>query len=96
MLQDYILRDGVICGIDSNFDSLDVLSGMILYFDHNNFSSKNIIHPKIEHLLASLFYNIVHDIEVKFDMVTMLILFLIDKINLVCRNVCQYLWEHTI
>lgn len=57
MLQDYILRDNGIHGKDSDFDqALDGLNGTI---------------PEVQNILVSVsFSKSVHDMEVKFDMIT--------------------------
>jgi len=72
VLQDHILRDSRICGIDSNFDNaLDGLRGTIPDFNVTSFTCKDTVPPKAQHVLASaLFSKIVQDMEVKFDMTT--------------------------
>ena len=72
VLQDHILRDSGLCGIDSDFDNaLDGLRGTIPNFHVSSFTSKDIVPPKAQHVFASaLFSKSVQDIEVKFDMTT--------------------------
>ena len=67
MLQDYILRDSGLCGMDSNFDNaLNGLRGTIPDFDVSSFTSKDIIPSKAPHVLASaIFSKSVQDMEVK-------------------------------
>ena len=59
-------------GMDSDFDrALDDLSVAIPDFDLSNFTSKDIVPPKAQHVLVSvLFSKIVKDVNVKFDMTT--------------------------
>jgi len=46
-LQDHILRDSELCGMDSDFDNvLDGLRGTIPDFDVSNFTSKDIVPHK--------------------------------------------------
>ncbi|CAJ2667597.1 unnamed protein product [Trifolium pratense] len=70
VLQDYILRDGGIYGMDSDFNiALDGLRDMLPTFDISSFASKDTVPQKAQHVLASrLFSKIVHDMEVNFDM----------------------------
>ena len=70
MLQDHILRDSGICGLDSDFDSaLDCLRVTIPAFDLSSFTNKDTAPPKAQHALASApFSKIVQDMKVKFDM----------------------------
>ncbi|KAK2357042.1 hypothetical protein QL285_094353 [Trifolium repens] len=72
MLQDHILRDSEVCGMDVDFDNpLDGLREMIPTLDFSNFTSKDIVPPKAQHVLASaLFSKIVKDIEVNFQLTT--------------------------
>jgi len=72
MLLDHILRDIGICGMKSNFDNvLDGLRGTIPDFYVSNFTSKDIVPPKAQHVLPSvLFSKSVQYMEVKFDMTT--------------------------
>jgi len=59
VLQDHILRHSGICGMNSNFNNaLDGLRGMILDFDISNFTSKDIVPPEAQHVLASAFFRI--------------------------------------
>lgn len=47
VFQDHILRDTVICGMDSNFDrALNGFSVAIPDFDLSSFTSKDIVPPK--------------------------------------------------
>ena len=68
VLQDHILRDSWICGMNSDLDNaLDGLRGTILDFDVNSFTSKVIVPPKAQHILKSaLFSKSVQDMKVKF------------------------------
>jgi len=72
VLQDHILRDSGLCGMDSDFDNaLDGLRGTIPNFDVSSFTSKDTASHKAQHVLASaLFSKSVQDMEVKFDMTT--------------------------
>jgi len=72
VLQDHMLRDSRLCGMDPDFDNaLDGLRVTIPDFDVSIFTSKDIIPPKSQHVLASaLFSKSVQDMEVKFDMTT--------------------------
>jgi len=46
VLQDHILRDSGLCGMDSDFDNaLDVLRGAIPNFDVSSFTSKDTVPP---------------------------------------------------
>ena len=70
VLQDHILRDSGICGMDSNYVcALACLRDMIPSFDFSGFTNKDTAPLKAQHALASaLFSKIVHDIEVQFDL----------------------------
>jgi hypothetical protein len=72
VLQDHILRDSGVCGMDSDFDSaLDGLHETIPSFDLSNFTRKDTVPLKAQHVLArALFGKIVQDMEVKFNMTT--------------------------
>jgi len=72
VLQDHILRDSGLSGMDLDFDNaLDGLRGAIPDFDVSSFTSKDTIPPKAQHVLVSaLFSKSVQDMEVKFDMST--------------------------
>ncbi|KAK2443362.1 hypothetical protein QL285_014474 [Trifolium repens] len=72
VLQDHILRDSGVCGMDSDFDNaLDGLRSTIATVDFSNFASKDTLPRKAQHILASvLFDKIVQDMEVDFDMTT--------------------------
>ena len=72
VLQDHILRDGGLCGMDSDFDNaLDGLRGTIPNFDVSSFTRKDIVPPKAQHILASAFFSkSFQDMDVKFDMTT--------------------------
>ncbi|WJX88063.1 hypothetical protein P8452_70185 [Trifolium repens] len=61
-----------ICGMDSGFDSvLDGLHETIPSFDLSNFTRKDTVPLKAQHVLArALFGKIVQDMEVKFNMTT--------------------------
>jgi len=58
--------------MDSDFDNaLDGFRGAIPDFDVSSFTSKDIVPPKAQHVLASaLFSKSIQDTEVKFDMTT--------------------------
>lgn len=70
MLENHILRDNVIYGMNSNFNNaLDGLSVMIQNIDLNSFTSKNNVPPKVQHVLTNaIFSKSVHDMNVTFDM----------------------------
>ncbi|KAK2402907.1 hypothetical protein QL285_052393 [Trifolium repens] len=72
VLQDHILRDSGVCGMDSDFNNaLDGLRDMIPAFDFSSFTSKDTVPPKAQHVLASaLVSKIVEDIEVNFQLTT--------------------------
>ncbi|KAL6545127.1 hypothetical protein OROHE_009792 [Orobanche hederae] len=72
VLQDHILRYSGVYGVDSNFDrALDGLSMAIPDFDLSNFTSKDTVPPKAQHVLASaLFSKIVKNMDVEFAMTT--------------------------
>jgi hypothetical protein len=72
VLQDHILRYNEVCGIDSDFgNALDGFRDMIPTFDFSSFTSKDIVPPKPQHVLASaLFSKIVEDMEVNFQLTT--------------------------
>jgi len=58
VLQDHILRDSEICGMDSDFDNvLDGLCGTIPDFDISNFTSKVTVPLKAQHVLASALFS---------------------------------------
>jgi len=63
-LQDHILRDSGLCGMDSDFDNaLDGLRGTISNFDVSIFT-------KAQHVLVSALFSKIVQMEVKFDMTT--------------------------
>ncbi|KAJ0540593.1 hypothetical protein HanRHA438_Chr09g0374631 [Helianthus annuus] len=70
VLQDHILRDSSICGMDSDYVcALACLRDTIPSFDFSGFTNKDTPPPKAQHALASaLFHKIVHKIEVQFDL----------------------------
>ncbi|MFS7889274.1 putative reverse transcriptase domain, exostosin [Helianthus anomalus] len=70
VLQDHILRDSGICGMDSDYVcALACLRDTIPSFDFSGFTNKDTAPPKAQHALASaLFSKIVHEIEVQFDL----------------------------
>lgn len=70
ILQDHILRDIMIYGMDFYFKKyLNGLSGKIPDFDLSNLTSKYNIPPKGQHILVSAFFSKkFQDMEVKFDM----------------------------
>jgi len=76
VVQDHILRDSGLCGMDLDLDldfdnALDGLRGAIPDFDVSSFTSKDTVPPKAQHVLASaLFSKSVQDMQVKFDMTT--------------------------
>jgi hypothetical protein len=44
VLEDYILRDNEICGMDADFDNIiDILRNTISAFNFNSFTSANIL-----------------------------------------------------
>jgi hypothetical protein len=72
VLQDHILRDSGVCGMDSGSDNaLDGLRSTIATVDFSNFASKDTVPRKAQHILASvLFGKIVQDMKVDFDVTT--------------------------
>ncbi|KAJ0759599.1 putative exostosin [Helianthus annuus] len=71
VLQDHILRDSGICGMDSDYVcDLACLRDTIPSFDFSGFTNKDTAPPpKAQHALASaLFSKIFHEIEVQFDL----------------------------
>ncbi|KAJ0755819.1 putative reverse transcriptase domain, exostosin, DNA/RNA polymerase superfamily [Helianthus annuus] len=70
VLQDHILRDSGICGMDSDYVcALACLRDTIPSFDFSGFTNKDTAPPKAQHALASaLFSKIFHEIEVQFDL----------------------------
>ncbi|XP_052627549.1 uncharacterized protein LOC128134140 [Lactuca sativa] len=70
VLQDHILRDSGIHGMDSDYDcALASLRNKLPDFDLNNFTTKDTAPPKSQNTLASaLFCKIVQDMEMHFDM----------------------------
>ncbi|KAJ0770727.1 putative reverse transcriptase domain, exostosin [Helianthus annuus] len=70
VLQDHILRDSGIFGMDSDYVcALACLRDTIPSFDFGGFTNKDTAPPKAQHALASaLFSKIVHEIEVQFDL----------------------------
>ncbi|KAL5703887.1 hypothetical protein ACHQM5_022381 [Ranunculus cassubicifolius] len=70
VLQDHILRDTGIYGMDSDFENdVDCLRITIPSFDLDSFTNKDTVPPKAQHALASaLFSKIIQDMEVTFDM----------------------------
>lgn len=70
VLQDHILRNSGICGMDSDYVcALACLHDTIPGLDFSGFTNKDTAPPKAQHSLASaLFSKIVQDIEVHFDM----------------------------
>ena len=72
VLQDHILRDSGVRGVDSDFSSaLDDFHETIPSFDLSNFTRKDIVPLKAQHILARvLFGKIVQDMEVEFNMTT--------------------------
>lgn len=68
LLQEYILRDSEVYDMDYDFDkALD--SATILNFDLNNFTKKDIVHPKGQYVLVSShFSKSIQEIDVKVDM----------------------------
>jgi hypothetical protein len=56
ILQDHILRNSGVGGMDLDFDNaLDGLRNTIPTFDFSNFASKDTVPPKAQHVLASAF-----------------------------------------
>ncbi|GJT40223.1 hypothetical protein Tco_0940088 [Tanacetum coccineum] len=70
VLQDHILRDNDICGMDDDYVSaLTYLRDTIPSFDFSGFTNKDTAPSKAQQTLESvLFIEIVKDIEVHFDM----------------------------
>ncbi|GJT27036.1 hypothetical protein Tco_0907311 [Tanacetum coccineum] len=70
VLQDHILRDCGICGMDDDYiSSLDCLRDTIPSFDFSCFTNKDTAPTKAQQTLASaLFSKMVKDMEVHFDM----------------------------
>ncbi|GJY27321.1 hypothetical protein Tco_0402047 [Tanacetum coccineum] len=70
VLQDHILRDSGICGMDVDYASaLACLRDTIPSFDFNVFTNKDTAPSKAQQTLASaLFSEMVKDMEVRFDM----------------------------
>jgi hypothetical protein len=59
VLQDHILRDSGLCGMDSDYyNALDGLRGTIPNFDVSSFTSKDIIPPKAQHVLVSALFSL--------------------------------------
>ncbi|GJR90866.1 putative reverse transcriptase domain-containing protein, partial [Tanacetum coccineum] len=71
VLQDHILRDSGICGMDDDYVSaLVYLRDTISSFDFSGFTNKDTAPSKAQQTLASvLFSEMVKDIEVHFDMI---------------------------
>ena len=72
ILQDHILIYNTISDINFDFDNvLDALHGAIPDLYSSSFTSKDIVPPKVRHVLVSvLFSKSVQDIEVKCKMMT--------------------------
>ncbi|KAL7603985.1 hypothetical protein Lser_V15G19890 [Lactuca serriola] len=72
VLQDHILRDSGIHGMDYDYDcALAALRNKLPDFDLNNFTTKDTAPPKSQNTLASaLFRKIVQDMEMHFNMTT--------------------------
>ena len=70
VLQDHILRDSGICGMDDDYVcALDCLRDMIPSFDFSGFTNKDTAPSKPQQTLASaLFSEMVKDMEAHFDM----------------------------
>lgn len=57
VLQDYILRDNEISGMESDFDNdLDGFRGTVPNFGVRNFTCKHIVPPKTQHVLANVLF----------------------------------------
>ncbi|GKC35258.1 hypothetical protein Tco_1047642 [Tanacetum coccineum] len=71
VLQDHILRDSDICGMDVDYASaLACLRDTIPSFDFNVFTNKDTTPSKAQQTLASaLFSEMVKDMKVRFDMI---------------------------
>ena len=53
VLQEHILRDSGVCGMDSDFyNALDGLRDMIPTFDFSSFTNKEIVSPKVQHVFG--------------------------------------------
>lgn len=72
VLQDHVLRDIEIYDMDFGFDiALDSISVIISDFDFSSFTKKNIVPPKVKHILGNVFSSkSFQGIDVKFDMTT--------------------------
>lgn len=58
VIQDQILRDSGLCGMDLDFDNvLDGLRGTILDFDVSSFTSNDTVPPKAQHVFASALFS---------------------------------------
>ncbi|GJV81438.1 putative reverse transcriptase domain-containing protein [Tanacetum coccineum] len=70
VLQDHILRDSGICGMDNDYVSaLACLRDTISSFDFSGFTNKDTVPSKAQQTLANvLFSEMVKDMEVHFDM----------------------------
>ncbi|GJS71154.1 putative reverse transcriptase domain-containing protein [Tanacetum coccineum] len=70
VLQDHILRDSGICGMDDDYVSaLACLRGTILSFDFSCFTNKDTAQPKAQQtLVIALVSEMVKDMEAHFDM----------------------------
>jgi hypothetical protein len=57
VLQDHIISDSRVCGMDSNIDSvLDGFHETIPGFNFSSFTRKNIILPKAQHVLVHVLF----------------------------------------
>ncbi|GKB63997.1 hypothetical protein Tco_0920183 [Tanacetum coccineum] len=101
VLQDHILPDSGICGMDDDYVSaVNCLRDTIPRFDFSCFTNKDTAPSKAQQTLASaLFSEMVKDMEVHFDMtVRQKAVFecLLDEICPVCRKAClDSFGEHT-
>ncbi|GKF65053.1 hypothetical protein Tco_0188501 [Tanacetum coccineum] len=70
VLQDHILRDCGICGMDDDYVSaLVCLRDTIPSFDFSGFTNRDIVPSKAQQTLANVLFNeMVKDMEVHFDM----------------------------
>ncbi|PNY13681.1 auxilin-like protein [Trifolium pratense] len=99
ILQDHILRDSGIYGMDFDFNiSLDGLRDMLPTFDISNFATKDTVPRKSRHILASGLFTIPvdglrqHMSPVKYLTILryrlMITIFPIDDVCSVCRKPC--------
>ncbi|PNY15245.1 auxilin-like protein [Trifolium pratense] len=108
VLQDHILRDSGIYGMDSDFNIvLDGLRDMLPTFDISNFASKDTVPQKSQHVLASGLFIIPidglgqHMSPIEYRTILryriMIPIFPIDEVCPVCRKAClDQFGEHAV